>query len=59
MSQDKAIKHGQLKRKPYHDARASDPWCRNHAHNPCNWCTNNRTIWRKRLDALVKTQDVQ
>ena len=30
MSLDKAIKSGKEHRKEWYDARASDPWCRNH-----------------------------
>lgn len=31
MSLDKAIKHNKEYRKPWYDARAFDPWCRNHS----------------------------
>lgn len=30
MSLDKAVQHKKEHRKPWYDARAFDPWCRNH-----------------------------
>lgn len=33
MSLDKAILHGKEHRKPWYDARAWDPWCRNHGND--------------------------
>lgn len=35
MSLDKAIEHNKEWRKPWYDARASDPWCRNHGNDTC------------------------
>ena len=38
MSLDKAIEHNKEYRKPWYDARASDPWCRNHGKD--TWYVN-------------------
>lgn len=38
MSLDKAIEHGKEHRKPWYDARAYDPWCRNHGND--TWYIN-------------------
>jgi hypothetical protein len=40
MSLDKAIEHGQERRKPYYGSKAIDPTCRNHG--GCPWCEENR-----------------
>ena len=40
MSLDQAIKHGKEKRRPYHGAKARDPWCRNHGY--CWICREDR-----------------
>ena len=36
MSLDKAIEHGNERRKPYRGSKAIDPSCRNHG--GCPWC---------------------
>lgn len=46
MSLDKAIKHNKEWRQPWHDARAFDPWCRNHGND--TWYTKKVLQGRKK-----------
>lgn len=55
MSLDRAIAQGQERRRPYRDSRRFDRTCRNHG--SCSWCERNRTIGRRRLNALLRLQD--
>lgn len=48
MSLDKAIEHGQERRKPYQGAKRIDRTCRNHG--TCSWCINNRMHKFKKQD---------
>lgn len=43
MSLDKAIEHNKEWRQPWHDARAFDPWCRNHGND--TWYTKKVLQW--------------
>lgn len=53
MSLDKAIVHGNEKRKPYRGSKAIDRACRNHG--SCDYCQENRLHkfrkWKKRDEA--------
>jgi len=57
MSLDQSIKHRKEHRQPYRGAARVDKSCRNHgggnAH-PCPYCTRNRTIQSKKLDAQAR-----
>lgn len=57
MSLDKAIEHGKEKRKPYHGAKAIDPWCRNHGF--CKSCELSRKIkfFKKEQSAKNKEKE--
>jgi hypothetical protein len=57
MSLDKAIQHGQEKRKPYRRSKAFDATCRNHG--SCPYCESNRrhNERRRRVIATEKQQE--
>lgn len=62
MSLEKAIQHHKEKRKPYIQAKAIDPHCRNHGQ--CTWCENNRQFFDKKRrivadEKLKENKDVQ
>lgn len=52
MSLDKAILHGNEKRKPYRGSKVIDCTCRNHG--SCTWCRDNRLHKFRKVDKWQK-----
>lgn len=54
MSLDKAIEHGQEKRKPYRGAKAVDATCRNHGGE--DWALRDRTHKYRKVEESASQQ---